>query len=219
MMLENELKNFLVKNDIKINGIIHVGAHDCQELPIYQSIGVKEEHIIWIDAIPWKIDQAKFKGIKNIFHSVISDKDNEDVIFNITNNEQSSSILELGVHSRDFPQIFFVNKIEQKTKTLDTFYNEQNLNEQKYNFWNFDIQGAELLALKGSTKHLPYVDLLYLEINEEHLYVNCALLHEIDSFLLDFGFKRIHKITYGFSKFGEAIYINTNKINLQNIII
>ena len=216
MMLENELKNFIIKNNIKINGIVHVGAHDCQELPIYQSIGVKEEDIIWIDAIPWKIDEAKSRGINNIYNLVISDKDDEDIVFNVTNNEQSSSILKLGTHSTVYPEIFYVSQINQKTTKLDTFYDKQNLNKEKYNFWNIDVQGAELLVLKGAQNNLPFADILYLEINQDELYVNCGLVHEIDLFLNEFGFQKIVNYIIPDKNWGEAIYINVKKFNLQN---
>lgn len=215
MILEQQLKQLLQISGIKIKGVIHIGAHDCQELPIYRSMEIEDNNIIWIDAIPWKIEQAKSRGINNIYNLVISEKDDEDVVFNVTNNEQSSSILELGTHSTAYPEIFYVSKINKKTTKLDTFYDKENLDKEKYNFWNIDVQGAELLVLKGAKNHLPFVDILYLEINQDELYVNCGLVHEIDSFLTEFGFQKIVNYIIPDKNWGEAIYINVNKFNLQ----
>jgi FkbM family methyltransferase len=73
-------------------------------------------------------------------------------------------------------------------------------------FVNIDIQGAELLALKGMKKILRFAKYLYLEVNIRHLYKNCALITELDSFLNEYGFERKEtKMTkWGW---GDAIYI------------
>jgi hypothetical protein len=42
-------------------------------------------------------------------------------------------------------------------------------------FLNFDIQGAELKALKGMEEYLSNVDYLYTEIISDYVYKNCAI--------------------------------------------
>jgi hypothetical protein len=93
--------------------------------------------------------------------------------------------------------------------TVDTFLNRQNLDARKYDFWNFDIQGAELMALKGAINALDYVKALYLEVNTEEVYKGCGRMNEIDEFLGVRGFKRvITDITeYGW---GDALYVKTS---------
>ena len=53
----------------------------------------------------------------------------------------------------------------------------------EYNFLNFDIQGAELKALKGMEEYLNKVDYLYTEVNSNYVYVGCALITELDEYL------------------------------------
>ena len=36
--------------------ILHIGAHECEELSFYNQLGLKEEDIIWVDAINEKVD-------------------------------------------------------------------------------------------------------------------------------------------------------------------
>jgi hypothetical protein len=83
-----------------------------------------------------------------------------------------------------------------------------NLDMEKYDLWNFDIQGAELLALKGATTAIEYVKALYLEVNNEEVYRGGALMDELDEFLSKYKFKRvITKMTeYGW---GDALYIKS----------
>ncbi len=78
------------------------------------------------------------------------------------------------------------------------------------NFWNFDIQGAELMALKGAAESLQHVDALYLEVNEKELYVGCGLIDEIDAFLQVRQFKRVitEMTVHGW---GDALYVKEKK--------
>ena len=55
-----------------------------------------------------------------------------------------------------------------------------------YNFLNFDIQGAELKALKSMEEYLPKVDYLYTEVNSDYVYKECALISELDNYLKKF---------------------------------
>ena len=93
-----------------------------------------------------------------------------------------------------------------KSITIDTFFERNNLDASKYDFWNFDIQGAELLALKGATQSIKHAKVLYIEVYSKELYKECALIHEIDAYLASFNFKRVlTNITI--HKWGDALYI------------
>jgi len=199
-----ELYPFL--KDTEINGVFHVGAHDCEEIGFYNTLGIKSENIIWIDAIHSKVIESKNRGIPNVYNAVITDKDDDDVVFNVSNNVQSSSVLEFGTHSTEHPHVIYVNKLQLKSITIDSFFERNNLDASKYNFWNFDIQGAELMALKGAIKSIKYAKALYLEVNVKELYKNCGIIDEIDTFLADHNFKRVlTNITQ--HGWGDALYI------------
>jgi hypothetical protein len=203
----NEIYGMLLSKNIKIDGIFHVGAHECEELSFYNELGLKQEDVIWIDAINEKVMEAKNRGIPNVYNAVITDKDDADVVFNISNNVQSSSVLEFGTHSREHPTVVYVDKIHSKSITIDTFFEQNHIAEPwKYNFWNFDIQGAELMALKGAVKNLKYAKAIYLEVNVDELYKGCGLIGEIDDFLFQHNFKRVitHITQHGW---GDAVYV------------
>ncbi len=215
-----EINEILTTNNIHITGALHVGAHECEELDFYAKLGLNPEQIVWIDAMPNKVKEATDRGIPNVYYAVITDKDGDDVEFNISNNGQSSSVLEFGTHSVEHPWVHYVDKIRAKSVTIDTFMDKRPTNRggiifdtnkidaTQLNFWNFDIQGAELMALKGATQSIQHVNAIYLEVNEKELYVNCGLIHEIDAFLLERGFSRVltHITVHGW---GDALYIRT----------
>ena len=200
-----EINRVLLSKHIHVNGSFHIGAHECEELAFYNKLGIKNEDVVWIDAIPSKVNEAKKRGIPNVYNAVITDNNDDDIIFNVSNNVQSSSVLEFGTHSQEHPSVVYVSKLHAKSITIDTFFERNNINASKYNFLNFDIQGAELMALKGATQSIKYAKAIYLEVNEKELYKKCGLINEIDIFLSKYKFKRVlTKMTsHGW---GDALY-------------
>jgi FkbM family methyltransferase len=208
MLIElSELKN---KYNIKTENILHIGAHQGQESQSYLDCGATKIH--WVEA-----NKNLFENLKSILNGpqhylsneVISETDGGEVIFNIANSDQSSSILDLAEHKSLFPDIFYVKREIRKTKTLDTLLEETKF-LNKIDFVNIDIQGAELLALKGFTKHLSIVNSIYLEINEKEVYKNCGLLNEIDSFLFNYNFSRKEKKLWNDHPWGDAFYLKNS---------
>jgi hypothetical protein len=158
--------------------------------------------------MPSKVAEAATRGIPNVYHAVVTDKDDNDVEFNVSNNVQSSSVLEFGTHSYEHPSVVYVERLLLTTITIDTFFERktETLDVSKYDFWNFDIQGAELMALKGAEKSIKYAKVIYLEVNEQELYRGCGLIGEIDSFLAGHGFKRMLTFMTDHG-WGDALYV------------
>jgi FkbM family methyltransferase len=213
---------FSLKFPKEVKGIIHLGAHECEERIAYLSKfnNITDNDIIWIDALENKVNliKQKYPSIK-IFNECISDTDNEVISFTVTNNYQSSSILKLKEHLVEHPDIHEISRIELKTKTLKTFYKEHNFKQDQFNFINLDIQGSELLALIGAGDILNTVDYIYIEVNTKEIYENCALLDDIDSYLGKFNFvrKNILMTQHGW---GDAFYVKeifhiSNNIKIQ----
>ena len=191
---------------VQVEGAFHIGAHDCEELDVYRYLGIPDKNVTWIDALHDKVEQSLARGIPNVYQAVISDTDGEMVTFYRTNNNQSSSILKFGTHATHYPWCVVTGTTQHLTKTIDTFISENNLDPSKFHFWNFDIQGAELKALKGGESAIKYARALYLEVNTEEVYKGCAQLHELDAYLMERGFQRvmIHTVREGW---GDALYL------------
>jgi FkbM family methyltransferase len=192
------------KYNINLSGILHIGAHECEELQSYQYCGVSPENIIWVEGNQDKVNKMKNKGIKNIYHGLISDKI-EMVDFIITNNGESSSILELGEHKKEHPDIHEVNRIRMNTTTIENLLLDNDI-FIPFNFVVLDVQGVELKALKGMSNLLPYIKYIYTEVNIKYIYENCALITEIDEYLEGFGFKRMETAMTKHG-WGDAFYM------------
>jgi len=191
------------KYNINFKGILHVGAHECEEIKDYECY-LPRNKILWIEALPEKVDFSK-KKYDNVLieNAVVSDVE-EKVQFNISNNGQSSSILEFGLHSKFHPDVHYVGNFVTDTKLLKNIICKYDIN---YNFLNLDIQGAELKALKGMEEYLHKVDYIYSEVNSDYVYKNCALITEMDEYLLKFGLHRVETKWAGDCKWGDAFYI------------
>jgi FkbM family methyltransferase len=201
----SQIVTFLTENNKKVKGILHVGAHDCEEKKDYNDQGVPDNKIIWVEGNKDKVLQMRMAGIDTIYCAVVDEKEHE-VTFHITNNGQSSSILPLETHLQHYPRILVTEERKVKTTTLENLIKDNHLPIEELNFWNFDIQGAELSALKGAGEYIKYADFIYAEVNVESLYKGCALLPEMDEFLASKGFQRVamRLVQQGW---GDALYV------------
>jgi FkbM family methyltransferase len=200
------LDELINKFNIKIEGVLHIGAHECEELIYYEKY-INRDKIIWIEAIPEKVKYCleKYPNII-IENAVVSDKV-ENVKFNISNNGQSSSFLNFGTHSIHHPYVYYTNSFETQTKLLnDILHKYKNI---QFNFINLDIQGAELRALKGMKEYLEngkHIKYIYTEVNKEEVYENCNLIYDLDIFLKEFNFVRV-LTKWTEHNWGDAFYI------------
>lgn len=205
-MLITNFKNHL---KIPIRGIIHVGAHHAEEKPIYSDLSVN--NIVWIDANNDYYEILKNKvGEDKIIISAVGNVDGETTL-NVSNNGQSSSILEMKLHKNHHPGIFYTQKKEVKIRKLKTLFKENDITFDNFNFINLDIQGYELEALKGLEECIEKIDYVYTEINTNYLYENCAILNEIDDYLKKHNFTRVlTELTHW--EWGDAFYVKNNLI-------
>lgn len=58
--------DLIKKYDIKVSGILHVGAHECEELKDYLNGGVASNNIYWVEGQEVLVNNMKNKGIHNI---------------------------------------------------------------------------------------------------------------------------------------------------------
>jgi FkbM family methyltransferase len=190
---------------VNVKGILHIGAHKCEELETYLKYTTTDK-ILWVEAIESLIKQNLEKNSNlKILNAVVSNEDDKDIEFKITNLTNCSSILDLKYHKEIHPSIEVVEIIKMKTTTIQTLYKENNINPLDYNTLVMDIQGAELLALEGMGNDLNNIDTIYIEVNEKELYEGCCDLNSLDKYLINFGFER--KYITLLNGYGNAFYL------------
>jgi FkbM family methyltransferase len=198
---------FLIeKYNLNITGIIHIGGHTGQEIPIYEECGIKE--VVFFEPQPeiFKVLEencVNSKLITYIYNVALGNKIGMVEMFvEKANGGQSSSILKPLLHLQQYPDIIFEDKITVKINTLDSYH----ITKRKFNFLNIDTQGYDLEVLKGAKETLKYIDCVYCEVNRAEVYEGCPMVEDIDSYLKDYRFERVETDWSG-GNWGDAFYL------------
>lgn len=188
---------------MKINGIIHIGAHYGEEVSEYISNEIS--NIILFEPLDENFDilLKKIKGFNGNIKCnkvALGSKRSHATMFVSSNDKQSSSILKPKSHLTQYPSITFNSTEIVEVHLLDDY------DTQNFNFINIDVQGYELEVLKGGIKTLENIDYIYSEVNRNELYENGVLVEELDEFLYQYNFRRITTSWVG-GTWGDALYI------------
>lgn len=186
-------------------GIVHVGSNRGEEAEQYDNAGVK--NVIWFEANPAMFEKLqetlKSYPTHKSFNYCVSDEEGKEVAFHIANNNgQSSSMLDLGTHKKQHPEVHYVEDIMVVTRRLD----QTGIDFTGYDYLSADTQGSELMVLKGMGDLIKQFKWLYLEINKAAVYVNCPHVNDLDSYLKGFGFKRVFTAQW-IGDWTDALYV------------
>jgi FkbM family methyltransferase len=191
---------------IKPKGILHLGANTGEEADLYDAL--HPEIVVWFEcnprSIPFLLMNVGHRPGHYVIQKAVSDRDDQTLDFHITNNDASSSVLPLKEHSQVYPDVLEDKVIQVETVTVDTAVITNHWTG-KFDFANLDLQGYELVALKGMVATLEDIKWVYTEVNYKELYKGCPLVKEITDFLgsFDFELSRICDTNCGW---GDAIY-------------
>ena len=190
------------KYNLKFKGVLHIGANVGEERFMYDKLGIRKQ--IWIEGNPEIFIKLKENISYNpdavAFNFVIGDE-NKDTVLHISNNgSQSSSVLNLGTHKEQHPDVHYVKDIPCKMHRIDSL--EIDLTD--VDLLNIDLQGFEYQALKG-IGNLDNFKAAYLEVNRANVYDKCYQVDSLDKLMESNGFRRVETKWVG--NWGDALYI------------
>ena len=84
------LHDLVVKYNINFNGVLHVGAHECEEINDYEKY-LPRNKILWIEAMPHKVIECKQIYPNLLIENAIVSDVVENVQFKISNNVVAAS--------------------------------------------------------------------------------------------------------------------------------
>ncbi len=132
----------------------------------------------------------RVSGISKIrtFQNGIADRSGK-MKFYVNHNTSTNSLLvpqKMGLSSDK--QVANKNNIEVEVITIDNFCEANNI--IAIDILKLDIQGGELAALKGAAKMLANkkINLIYTEAYFRQQYIDQPLLHEISTYLYQYGY-------------------------------
>ncbi len=229
------LYQIINNNRISVDVIYDCGSRDALDgIELYKNLNAKEIHVF--ECNPPSVEICKqnlekyldcksenFAWFLNNF--AISDQVGEidflpiDTTKTVTphpnGNPGASSIFK--ANGKYKKETYIQELIKVSVTTLNKYTEQRNVPDL---LW-MDLQGAELLALKGANKILKDVKIIHLEISFREMYHGQCLYWELDDFLKRNNFKQIsidigrwpkwfylYKILKTGPWLGNAIYIN-----------
>lgn len=181
----------------RAKGVLHLGAHLGQEADHYAKAG---KPVVWVEAQPAiharLAERLKAFPDQRALCAVLGDEDGRAVRFNVSNNHDgiSSSLFAFGPYSEGdkslWPQLnlHMVQVLELTMTTLDTLLTREGIAPAAYDHWIIDLQGAELLALRGASQSLACCNSLLAEVSEADVYEGGVQWPVLRSFLNAQGF-------------------------------
>lgn len=132
---------------------------------------------------------------------LLGDRDNLKKSFFISNNDSvSSSLFKLSNNTLEGKyfsdtKLKIQDEITLEMSKLNSFVKKNNINISEYNHWIVDLQGAELLALKGAESSLKFCNSLLIEVSKVDIYENGVLWPELKDWLMKRNFYPITEPT------------------------
>jgi FkbM family methyltransferase len=198
-----DLEKLVKKYNMKIKGVIHIGAHFGEENGVYNNLNLKNR--IFFEPLEKNYNKL-LENVSNEFLTYKLALGNEnkkiEMFVEEANMGQSSSILKPIKHLVQYPHIEFNSTEIVDMKRLDDI----EIDIEKFNFINIDVQGYELEVFKGSEETLKNIDYIMSEINRDEVYENCTKINELIDFLKPYGFKLVEEDWAGYT-WGDGLFI------------
>lgn len=182
-MIHCELDLNMVLSSLKdVRGIIHVGAGDSSELPIYRNY---TNNIAMVDAFEENREHNPDLIVELIFNHMQG-----KTSFNVMSDTKCSSILDRSrFNTNKYEQSLFI--VESRTMTpitMDELFFKYRLDPSHYNFLNLDVEGAEGQVLAGMKNTLKFFDGILLECSDISRYQLGASYKQLKGYLTSNGF-------------------------------
>jgi FkbM family methyltransferase len=189
-------------------GVVHVGAHEGRQARQYVDAGIAKSIMVEANPAVYAKLQDNTAGLQGVLaiHCAAGDQ-NGTAELRVANSDRSSSVFPFARHRAIFPTVKQTSLAEVPARTLDQILKETDQQPGDYNVLNLEIQGAELIALKGAASLLPNVQAVLAEVNYEELYAGGATIEQMDAFLESSGFDRVATTTPMHASWGSAFYV------------
>lgn len=210
------------KYNIRLKGVIHVGAHLGQEYDDYKKNGA--DKILFIEPTEDTFNKLfdRFEDIDDVMclNYACSDYFGTGMLYKDTTNKgMSNSLLKPDRHLDIHKDVIFDGVESVKVATLDSLLErywgypacDDGWTPYNFNLLSMDVQGVEGRVIKGASQTLKFIDYVYSEINFGSTYVNNTLSEELDGLLSDF--ERVETSAKVGGLWGDCLYIRKSLLS------
>lgn len=191
--------------------VVHVGAHLGEEAKRYRHMAARR--VVWFEAEPGiharlvdNLERLKARGAGPLARltgapatehitrqALLGDEDGRATSFHLTDNDgASNSVFQLAPEAAvSFPALAATGEtLTLSMRRLDTELEALGVAPAMVDVLVLDVQGAELLVLKGATETLKAARYLEVEVSTHPVYAGGVLLPELEAWLSGRGFRR-----------------------------
>jgi len=189
-------------------GVIHVGAHLGQEVPLYRKWQLQRIHLIEPQPAACSVLRRRYHRCRDVrIHECAAVSHDSGFlpmyaeVPGSPNLSASASLLKPARHLTDYPHVQFSStpSFDVLAATLDS------LDITDADFMVIDTQGSELEVLRGGGKTLRRIRWLIVEYWQNEAYENVPCEDELVSFVTANGFRPVLK-TFD-RTFGDYLFV------------
>jgi len=219
------------KFNIPKNGVVHLGGHVGEELPLYAALGFN--NVVLVEPLPreFQIMQKNIDEYNNTFSTLshflgekssmiahgincaVSDESGIAKIYYTDISSLSSLTKPLkGGFTTNWDSMNY-EELSVTCKTLDELISElpYGWKPADFSYLRMNVQGSELKALKGGINFLKSIVLIDLETNIEARYEDNPTKDDFDTFLIQQGFTPVFSYSAG-PAIANVLYLRTTNI-------
>ena len=217
-MIENFIKEVsLNKNENYV--IFDIGSRDClQSIEFYNNF--PNSTVYAYECNPTTLDLCK-KNIEKysdriqLIEGAVCDYDGNITFYPINTEKTVTSWKDgnpgassLFKSNNSYPyETYIQDEVSTNCHRLDTVMNKYNI--EKVDIIWMDLQGAELLALKGLGDKLKGVKYIYTEVSHRPIYENQVMFNDLNNFLIENNFSLKNRLSMNGWQ-ADAIYKNNS---------
>ena len=190
-----------------VQSIIHVGANEGQERDLYAEHGLS---VLWVETLPtvYSILKANLAGYprQTAVQALVTDRAGQRHTFHVSSNiAASSSIFDFALHRDIWPEVVFTHDVELTSDTLDDI-TKRRASQKGTDALIMDVQGAELLVLRGAEKLVKQLRYIKTEAADFNSYEGGTNVDELRSYLTKRGFELIEQDAFAEHSAGGRYY-------------
>lgn len=198
------IANYLSSISYSPRGIVHVGAHRGQEADAYFALG--PDRVVWVEADPRQasilrnvVARHPEADRQTVLEALVAEQDGiRRQFYCFSNDGESSSIFratELLPHH--WPTVFETGEVKELTsRRLDSLLGEACISPEDIDVLVFDVQGAEVLALRGAGAFLEKARFVEVEVSLQPIYEGAPLYDDVRRVLEAAGFDAVTEVPW-----------------------
>ncbi len=198
----------------RCESIIHVGANHGAERETYAR---RRLRVLWVEASPeiFAMLESNLRPYpeQTAIQALLTDTEGTEHVFHLANNGgQSSSIFDLAAHRSLWPDVHYTGTVTLRSRTLAGVLRDAAYKPGAFDALILDVQGAELLVLKGAGEWLDHFRYIQAEAADFEAYRGAGTLAEITAFLKARGFEATHRVRFagraGLGHYYDVVFKN-----------